>query len=142
MNKVFSEVVPFTKKEASLIRCASQPESVEELCDHMALIHRSNKLLDGKVSEIKRQFKSNTYEVGVESSDNERLRKELSEMFQTREARFKSINNDLKLEIQLPENASPNDLLIFLAGKGRINHFVEMIPSVNDIFIKTVTTNA
>lgn len=141
-NLIKDEILQLREEGATIVFSTHRMESVEELCDHMALIHRSNKLLDGKVSEIKRQFKSNTYEVGVESSDNERLRKELSEMFQTREARFKSINNDLKLEIQLPENASPNDLLIFLAGKGRINHFVEMIPSVNDIFIKTVTTNA
>ncbi len=141
-NLIKDEILQLRDEGATIVFSTHRMESVEELCDHMALIHKSNKLLDGRVTDIKREFKSNTYEVGVESSDNVRLQQELSEMFRIRDAKFKSINNDLKLEIQLPENGSPNDLLIYLSGKGRINHFVEVIPSVNDIFIKTVTTHA
>jgi len=108
----------------------------------MALIHKGNKLLDGRVSAIKQQYKSNTFEVGLETKDPEGLRKELSQRFPITDTNFKSIHEDLKLQIQIAENASPNDLLIFLTSRATVNHFVEVIPSVNDIFIKTVTTHA
>lgn len=141
-NMIKDEILQLREEGATIVFSTHRMESVEELCDYMALIHKSNKLLDGKVEDIKRQFKSNTFEVGVDSIDNEKLRNELSEKFSIKNANFKSINNGLRLEIQIPVNHSPNDLLVYLAGKGQIHHFVEVIPSVNDIFIKTVTNNA
>ena len=50
----------------------------------------------------------------------------------------KSLNDELKLEIQLG-NAAPNELLNILTQRGQVTHFLEKIPSVNDIFIKTVS---
>ena len=67
---------------------------------------------------------------------------ELQEKFKVGAAHFKSINDDLKVSIQLQPHENPNDLIQYLLTKARINHFVEVIPSVNDIFIKTVTHNA
>jgi ABC-2 type transport system ATP-binding protein len=43
-------------------------ESVEELCDHIALIHKSNKLIEGRLDDVKRQFKTNSF--GGHLSDN------------------------------------------------------------------------
>lgn len=117
-------------------------ESVEELCEYIALIHQSNKLLDGKVSEIKRAYKSNTFEVGLSSTDDERLLKELSDKFTVSNATYKSIKDDLKLRLQIGQEATSNDLLQYLISRAQVNHFVEVIPSVNDIFIKTVTAHA
>ena len=53
----------------------------------------------------------------------------------------KSLNDELKLEIQLG-NAKPNELLQLLTNRGQVTHFVEKIPSVNDIFIRTVSQNS
>lgn len=136
------EILQLKEEGATILFSTHRMESVEELCDYMALIHKSNKLLDGKVSEIKREYKSNTYEVGLEAENETELLKELNERFILGKAKFQSINDDLKLTIQLQENETQNDLLTYLIGKARINHFVEVIPSVNDIFIKTVTQNA
>ncbi|SHF48399.1 ABC-2 type transport system ATP-binding protein [Salegentibacter echinorum] len=136
------EILQLKEEGATILFSTHRMESVEELCDYMALIHKSNKLLDGKVSEIKREYKSNTYEVGLEAENETELLKELNERFVLGKAKFQSINDDLKLTIQLQENETQNDLLTYLIGKARINHFVEVIPSVNDIFIKTVTQNA
>lgn len=141
-NLIKDEILQLRREGATILFSTHRMESVEELCDYMALIHKSNKLLDGRVSEIKREYKSNTFEVGLEAMDNAALRKELQEKFIITEANFKSINNDLKLQIQIDKQASPNDLLIYLTTRAKINHFVEVIPSVNDIFIKTVTGNA
>jgi ABC-2 type transport system ATP-binding protein len=54
------------------------------------------------------------------------------------QANFKSLNNELKLEIQLG-TATPNEVLHLLTQRGQVTHFVEKIPSVNDIFIQTVS---
>lgn len=136
------EILQLRNEGATILFSTHRMESVEELCDHMALIHEANKLLDGKVSEIKRAYKSNTFEVGLGAPDEVRLLKELSDKFRIEKANFKSITEDLKLRIQIKPEDSPNDLIQYLIARARINHFVEVIPSVNDIFIKTVTKNA
>lgn len=141
-NLIKEEILQLRDEGATILFSTHRMESVEELCDYMALIHKSNKLLDGRVTDIKREYKSNTFEVGLEAEDRVLLRKELSEKFRISEAQFKSINDDLKLQIQIGSTASPNDLLMYLTSRARVNHFVEVIPSVNDIFIKTVTADA
>lgn len=141
-NIIRDEILQLKEEGATIVFSTHRMESVEELCDYIALIHKSNKLLDGEVSEIKKEYKSNTYEVGLYTPNEDLLKKELEERFKIGPARFKSINNDLKLSIQIGEQDSSNDLIKYLASKAEINHFVEVIPSVHDIFIKTVTQNA
>jgi len=63
---------------------------------------------------------------------------DITQKFTVGSANFKSLNNELKLEIQLG-NATPNELLNVLTQRGQVTHFVEKIPSVNDIFIQTVS---
>ena len=116
-------------------------ESVEELCDDIALIHQSNKILDGKLIDVKRQYKINTYEVGIRATDKISLQQELSQKFDTSIANFKTLEDELKLNIKIPEKETPNELLSYLTTKGEVSHFVELIPSVNDIFIQTVKNN-
>jgi len=113
-------------------------ESVEELCDDISLIHKSNKILDGKLNDIKREFKTNTFEVGLQTNNVEELTKTINEKFEVLPATFKSLNDDIKLNIKLNGNGTSNDLLSFLASKAQVHHFVEVIPTANDIFIKTV----
>jgi len=137
-----NEILQLRDEGATILFSTHRMESVEELCEYIALIHQSNKLLDGKVSDIKRAYKSNTFEVGLSTADDERLLKELSEKFTVSRAGFKSITDDLKLRLQIGQDATSNDLLQYLISRAQVNHFVEVIPSVNDIFIKTVTANA
>lgn len=113
-------------------------ESVEELCDDIALIHKSNKMLEGKLTDIKRQFKTHTFEVGIATSNTEGLLAQLSQNYNSvQPAFFKSLNHELKLEIELGSQSS-NDLLQFLTSHGIVTHFVEKIPTANEIFIQTV----
>jgi len=137
-----NEILQLRDEGATILFSTHRMESVEELCEYIALIHQSNKLLDGKVSDIKRAYKSNTFEVGLSTTDDDRLLKELSDKFTVSKAGFKSITNDLKVRLQIGQEATSNDLLQYLISRAQVNHFVEVIPSVNDIFIKTVTSNA
>jgi ABC-2 type transport system ATP-binding protein len=109
-------------------------ESVEELCDHIALIHKSNKLIEGRLDDVKRQFKTNSFEVGILSDNVEGLMYDITKKFTVGPANFKSLGKEL-LKLQLG-NAMPNELLQVLTQRGQVTHFVEKIPSVNDILFK------
>lgn len=138
-NLIKDEILELRNKGATIIFSTHRMESVEELCDHIALIHNANKVLDGKVADIKRSYKSNTYEVGLICQNEEQLRTELSQRFEIKTTHFKTLEDELKLKIKIDEGSSPNELIQYLTTKGQINHFVEVIPSVNDIFIETVS---
>ncbi len=140
-NIIKDEILNLRDQGATIIFSTHRMESVEELCDHIALIHKSNKILDGKLLDIKRQYKTNTFEVGLQSQDNVALHNLLQEKFTTSPTDFKTINDDLKLNIKLTDGASPNDLLAFLTSQAQINHFVELVPTANDIFIQTVNNH-
>ena len=135
------EILHLRDQGATIIFSTHRMESVEELCDDIALIHKSNKILEGKLVDEKRQFKSNTFEVGIRSNNQPELKQELAQKFDVSDAYFKTLENELKLNIKLQDTQKSNDLLGFLASKGEVSHFVELIPSVNDIFIQTVKNN-
>jgi ABC-2 type transport system ATP-binding protein len=137
-NLIKDQILLLREEGATVIFATHRMESVEELCDHIALIHKSNKILDGKLQDIKRQYKTNTFEVGLVASNETQLTQIINEKFETAPANFKSLNNDLKLNIKLKPSESSNDLLSFLTSKAQVNHFNELVPSANDIFIQTV----
>jgi ABC-2 type transport system ATP-binding protein len=140
-NLIKDEILRLRENGATVIFSTHRMESVEELCDDIALINKSNKILEGKLVDVKRQYKINTYEVGVRANNHSGLEKELSEKFSISKANFKTLEDELKLNIKLQDNETPNDLLGYLTGKGEVSHFVELIPSVNDIFIQAVKNN-
>lgn len=140
-NRIKDEILQLRDEGATVIFSTHRMESVEELCDHIALIHKSNKVLDGKLIDIKRQYKSNTYEIGLLTDDKAAVTASLKEKFKLSKASFKTINDELKFNIKVEAGSSANDLISHLTTKGQLTHFVELIPSVNDIFIKTVENN-
>jgi ABC-2 type transport system ATP-binding protein len=138
-NLIKDEILELREKGATIIFSTHRMESVEELCDHIALIDKSNKILDGNLVDIKRQFKTNTYEVGLHTDHLEELQREISSKFEVSPAQFKTLEDDLKLNIKLGSHETSKDLIQYLSQKADINHFVELIPSANDIFIKAIT---
>lgn len=137
-NLIKDEIIELNRQGTSVIFSTHRMESVEEMCDHIALIHKSNKLIEGKLNDVKRQYRTNSFQVGILTSNVEGLMYDLTQKFTVGQADFKSLNEDLKLEIQLG-NATSNELLHILTQRGQVTHFVEKIPSVNDIFIQTVS---
>ena len=136
-NIIKDEILALRDEGATIIFSTHRMESVEELCDHIALIHKSNKLIEGKLDDVKRQFKTNSFEVGILSDNVEGLMYDITQKFSVSPAHFKSLNKELKLEVQLG-NSMPNELLNILTQRGQVTHFLEKIPSVNDIFIQSV----
>ena len=137
-NIIKDEILALREQGSTIIFSTHRMESVEELCDHIALIHKSNKLIEGKLDDVKKQFRTNSFEVGILSDNVEGLMYDITQKHTVSQTNFKSLNNELKLEINLG-NATPNELLNILTQRGQVTHFVEKIPSVNDIFIQTVS---
>jgi ABC-2 type transport system ATP-binding protein len=137
-NVIKDEILELQKQGSTIIFSTHRMESVEELCDHIALIHKSNKLIEGSLDEVKRKFRTNSFEVGILSDNVEGLMFDITKKFKVGQTNFKSLNNEIKLEVQLG-TALPNELLHILTQRGQVTHFMEKIPSVNDIFIQAVS---
>ena len=140
-NLIKDEILRLRDNGATVIFSTHRMESVEQMCDHIALIHQSNKILDGKLIDIKKSYRSNTFEVGLITENKPQVISQLKEKFDLEPAHFKSINDTLKYKIKLPQDTSSNDLVSYLTSKGELNHFVEVIPTANDIFIETIQKN-
>lgn len=136
-NLIKDEILELKNQGASIIFSTHRMESVEELCDHIALIHQSEKILDGKLSDIKKAYKNNIFEVGLEVDHGDVLLQELAAKFEISAAVNNSEEKHLNFKIQLPTNNS-NELLAYLSGKANISQFIEQVPSANEIFIRTV----
>ena len=137
-NIIKDEILELKKKGSTIIFSTHRMESVEELCDDIALIHKSNKLIEGKLDAVKRDYRSNIYDVGILTNNVEGLMFDVTQKFKVTQSTFKSLNDELKLDIEIG-NAPPNELLHILTQRGQVTHFVEKIPTVNDIFIQAVS---
>ena len=140
-NIIKDEILDLRNKGATIIFSTHRMESVEELCEDIALINKSNKILDGNLDEIKTKFKSNIYEVGVSANNPDSLYKELEKIFKTLKPSFKTIGENLKLNVKLNSKQNSDELLKILNQNAKVIHFKEVIPSANEIFINSVKNN-
>lgn len=140
-NLIKDEILKLRDDGATVIFSTHRMESVEEMCDHIALIHKSNKILDGSLVDIKREYRSNTFEIGLLTPDHVATTAALKEKFEIFPASFKSINDELQYKVKLPDSSSGNDFINFLTAQGQLTHFVEVVPSASDIFIETIQKN-
>ena len=129
-----NEILELNKQGATFIFSTHRMESVEELCDSIALIHRSKKILDGSVTDIKEQYRDNTYWVEYDGEFHTDLPSELFDILQKEEKTGKTI-----LKIKLKNGHTANSLLAVLLPQVNIHRLDEVIPTMNDIFINKVT---
>src|SRR6056297_3376408 len=133
-NIIKEEILKLKEQGTSIIFSTHRMESVEELCEYIALIHRSEKILDGKLFDIKEAYKKNIFKVALETQYPMELLGQLKEGFQILNSEFEA--NQLSFSVQLPSSNS-GELLNLLGSKGNIKNFTETIPSTNEIFIRT-----
>ena len=138
---IAKEILQLRDEGATIIFSTHRMESVEEMCDEIALIDKSNKILDGKLDDIKREFRTHTFQVGLQTSNPKEVEAKLRENFEVSASNFKLLNDSLTLNVKLTAGNSSNDLLSFLTSRGEVQHFVELIPSANDIFIQAINKN-
>lgn len=131
------EILNLRKEGATVIFSTHNMASVEEICDEIALINKSKKVLDGKVDEIRRSFSGNIYHVLL-SSMEERMEQLRAKMDVTECVR-RDTPGLYDLKVRLPEgHAGGNAVLQTLMDYGDVKEFAEKLPSMNDIFIQTV----
>ena len=126
------EILKLREEGSTIIFSTHRMESVEELCDYIALINKSKKVLDGLKVDIKNQYRSNTFlveSIGKLSG--------LSNGFEVRNEE-KIEDNYYKTSIQIVNDDSPNKLLEVIVKQAEIRSFMEKIPSVHDIFVESV----
>lgn len=133
-NVIKDEILALREAGSTIIFSTHRMESVEELCDEIALINRSRMILNGPVKQIKNTYKSSTYLVEgkgrlmVLSPDFKVIQQQQNGDY------FKGV-------VQLLHGVKPNDLLRYLLDRVEIHALQEQVPSINDIFIKQVKEN-
>jgi ABC-2 type transport system ATP-binding protein len=134
-NLLKKEVLKLKEKGATIIFSTHNMESVEELCDHITLINRANNILEGPIDQIKQQYKSNIYEIEF-NGNPEKLKQSLNEHYEVLEEKKKNGNNAVR--IKLLHETNENELLSLIIPAVEVLSFKEIIPSMNDVFIKVV----
>jgi ABC-2 type transport system ATP-binding protein len=133
------EILKMKQEGATIIFSTHNMESVEQLCDHIALIDKSKKILDGETQQIREQYKSNIYNIAYRG-DFERISSDLSEKYKILTHQENGKTN--KLNIQYFGSSSSGELIKDLVERVEIVSFNEVIPSMNEVFIKVVKQNA
>lgn len=130
-----NEILELKEKGATIIFSTHNMGSVEELCDNIALINKSEKILDGSVKEIKSKYKSNLYNISFKGN----LMGFVNSLWAGAELIEKKSEGDLhQVTIKVLRQNTPNDLLQAVLNNSQIISFNEVIPSMNDIFISLV----
>ncbi|MFZ5431557.1 MAG: ABC transporter ATP-binding protein [Bacteroidota bacterium] len=134
-NLIKQEILELRDKGATIIFSTHNMSTVEDLCDHIALINKSRKILDGPIHEIKQTYKSNIFEVSYKGDFN-RVSSLLDPSFAILEHQENPYENTIR--IQHLNGTDSNDLIRLLVNAAEIVSFREVIPSMNDVFIKVV----
>ncbi len=137
VNLLKDEILRIRDNGATVIFSTHNMESVEELCDHIALIDNSRKILDGRVKDVKKAYKSNTFEVafnGFYGSFKSILKSGYELLSEVDEK-----DEDLKrARIKISKDGKANDLIKQLLPHISIHTFTEILPTMNEIFITKV----
>jgi len=139
---IAKEILQLRDEGATIIFSTHRMESVEEMCDEIALIDKSNKIVDGKLDDIKRQYRSNTFQIGLKTTNSTEIENLLKQQFEVTPTDFRMLSEGYTANVKIPENNSPNQLLTLLTKYGEVQHFLELVPSANDIFIQAVNKNS
>ncbi|RYF88507.1 MAG: ATP-binding cassette domain-containing protein, partial [Chitinophagaceae bacterium] len=134
-NLIKDEIFKLAEKGSTIIFSTHRMEQVEEICDHIVLINKGQKILDGSVQQVKQDFKENIYKIGGHTMP-EHLMTYIFEVVK---------HEPHQVLLRLQHDATPNDVLKHFINQGvAINSFNEVLPSLNDIFIQLVenTTKA
>lgn len=129
-NLIKDEIFKLAQQGATIIFSTHRMEQVEEICNHIVLVNRGQKILDGTVAQVKQDFKENLFSIGTSLgaglSSNDTLFEVLGE-------------HKGEQVLRIAEGKTPNDVLQELISRGvAIHSFHEILPSLNDIFIRLV----
>ena len=135
-NLIKDQILNLKKNGTTIILSTHRMESVEEMCDYVALINNSKKILDGKVFDVREKFKKNIFGVTLSEVNDEKF-----ELFKNQfQIDHFNIENQL-VSFDLKNDNDQNLVLNELMKIGKIRSFDEKIPSMNEVFINAITEN-
>jgi ABC-2 type transport system ATP-binding protein len=128
-NLIKDEIFGLAQRGSTVIFSTHRMEQVEEICDHIVLVNLGKKVLDGSVAEIKQKFKENQFKI--------RLQEKPANINSDAFSVLQDHSNDLVVKIH--EGFRSNDVLMHFLQQGTtIESFHEILPSLNEIFIRIV----
>lgn len=128
-NLIKDEIYRLANQGATIIFSTHRMEQVEEICDHIILVNKGEKVLDGTVNQVKQDFKEHLFKIEAKTN---------AEQLQTDLFTLLSHKPD-NMVIKLADGVTNNQVLQYLINEGvQIDAFQEILPSLNDIFIKIV----
>ncbi|MBC7912618.1 MAG: ABC transporter ATP-binding protein [Pyrinomonadaceae bacterium] len=129
-----NEILELNQKGATIIFSTHRMESVEQLCDSIALIHKSKKILDGRLKDIRNSYRSGTF--CIEYNGDELTIPSLG-LFDILGGR--QLEENRQVTIKLKPNVQVNEALQYLIPLVQIHQLTEVIPTINEIFIQQVS---
>jgi len=132
-NLIKDQILKLKENGTTIILSTHRMESVEEMCDYVALIDESKKVLDGKIFDVREKFKKNIFGVTLAEVNEEKF-ENFRNQFQIEDF---STENKL-VSFDLKNDNDQNILLNELMKIGKIRSFDEKIPSMNEVFINAV----
>lgn len=131
-NLIKDELFALAKKGTTIIFSTHRMEQVEEICDHIVLVNKGKKILDGSVKQVKQDCKENLFSIGFDKMPSHYKDISTGEFQVVR-------SNDQSLIVKIIDGYQPaNVLQWFLAENANIISFNEILPSLTEIFIKKV----
>jgi ABC-2 type transport system ATP-binding protein len=128
-NLIKDEIFKLAKKGSSVIFSTHRMEQVEEICDHIVLINKGQKILDGSISKVKQEFKENLFRITGQPLPDD-ISGSVFDLLSRK---------DHTLTIRIKDGHSPNEVLrYFIDRQTNISMFMELLPSLNEIFIRLV----
>jgi len=134
-NILKNEILELKRNGSTIIFSTHNMSSVEELCDHISLINKSEVILEGQIFDIKKNYRTNVYEFSY-TGDPEILRSKLSQPYELISSTTENQIHFAKIKTQSEDK--DNQLLKALIPLVNIVSFNELIPSMNDVFIRLV----
>ena len=135
-NLIKDQILKLKNNGTTIILSTHRMESVEEMCDYVALINHAKKVLDGKVFDVREKFKKNIFGVTL-AEVNEEMFESFKNRFQISD--YSTLNHLVSFDLK--NDNDQNLLLNELMKIGKIRSFDEKIPSMNEVFINAVATN-
>jgi ABC-2 type transport system ATP-binding protein len=133
------EILKLQQKGTTIILSTHRMESVEELCDNISLFNRSKKIIEGTVEEVRQSFKEHAYEMVIGAPLEELPLEGMEDIFNFKLDSVETLkNNVVHIRFKVGEELTTNEVIQRFMPFGQLISFKEVLPSMNDIFIKLV----
>lgn len=132
-NLIKDQIIELKNNGTTIILSTHRMESVEEMCDYVALIDNSKKIIDGRVFDVREKFKKNIFGITLSEVSESQF-----DLFKNKYEIFNFSNENQLVSFDLKNNSDQNNIIMDLVSVGKVRSFDEKIPSMNEVFINAV----